>query len=89
MRIKRTNCIGYCRLERTKEQVKHNERSIKMDGLGEPKKHDQKKHPGSMHAGRGLYGEVHPLPLAVRDGAVTIAALPISKAEYSKLLLEE
>lgn len=31
-----------------KEQVKHNERRIKMDGLGELKMQDQKKHPGTL-----------------------------------------
>lgn len=41
-----------------------------------------------MNTGRGQYGKVHLLTLSVRDGAVRIAALSISKGDYSKLLLQ-
>lgn len=57
-------------------------------GWGNTRSRTRKKHPRRMNTGRGQYGKVHLLTLSVRDGAVRIAALSISKGDYSKLLLQ-
>lgn len=58
-----------------------------MDGLGELKMQDQKKHPGTLAENNVVRWICLPW-LPGTDGAVTIAVLTISKGEYSKLLLQ-